>query len=866
MSKLGPHVLGGSSAAESMIDAGCKIVKLVSDFGLAERAASKGAIVIGRSISVYPDQDGRAVTAESMRHINPVDAAILFINLQSEKYRLNPLIKIWEGPNEPVWADAGQGGEEDMDWYAAFEAERLRLLSSLGLRGVIGNFSVGSPNIDQPGVDLWSHFTPAVSAANRFNGILGLHEYSSPWMWWMTGNFQNGVAQDDWSTWPGADGWVTLRYRKVLRFLSSVGFGSIKIAITECGLDRVSPVPQGASSGNWRTNAGWWGQWDGSRDPINYWRESERDAERYYAEQLKWYDRELKRDPQVIGATIFTCGHDNQAWADYDIEGTRVASFLVDYIRNDTDVVVPPPPPSPIKENIVITFDPVSPKANQIITIAVISNIGHTNVDLKVYGAATKSKSLTGSGPWTWTWEVGPLTAGSYQIDFVADPAQTVYDSATLVILPGDGNLFRNYNYQGGYYVLKGPNGEILDNKRIPNGWEHFWMATRDTPSVEGQDESQWWTEPEMEVKGVENVHVSDNDGTAVVHTGKFDANGQEILRHYVLFDKPGQKRWQIFKGSGRVWVEVGGKYTLVPDNYRIEFKVFPDIAGKTAIEGNVLHKYLTMDGELLDVLNGEARVVVGDINGNIVAVSDWKNGNMLPYCQWGIVGVDFTLTAAKDVVIYLELRCRWGVPTVGWFLGDVSLTKASVQPPTPPPPVSEMPVIVVTPIGLIKSGDTVEFAVTGDVPYTNIGLKIDNSDPSGVAGPIPTSVSLTGAGPWTWTFRTAAISGQWYVSFYADPDGKIYRTITMDIESVQPLPADLTEKVAQLSELVLQIDANVDALTSRVDNIDGRVIDLESRANDDWLSIIDLEQRLEASERSIIQKIRDALSGLLGR
>lgn len=332
-SKLGPHCLRPTASARAMIDAGCRIVKLVDDFGLAPELAGKPAVtLIGRAYAHDPH------TAESQRGEDPEAAARRFVDSQKQKYQLNPTIKIWEGHNEPVW-----GSREDMEWYARFEVARLKILADMGLRGVIACFATGNPG----DIELWKWFIPAVQAAKQHKGVLGLHEYSSPWVWWMTGKFQMNPNED-----AGDEGWTTLRYRKVMHhYLKPAGCDDVQIAITEFGLDRVGPVPQGASSGNWRTNSEWWPQWNGSRDPIDYWRSGGREAERYYAEQMIWYDKEIRKDPNVLGATIFTLGFTSEAWRDYDIDGTGVARHIVDYIRREANVAdktaTPTPAPLP---------------------------------------------------------------------------------------------------------------------------------------------------------------------------------------------------------------------------------------------------------------------------------------------------------------------------------------------------------------------------------------------------------------------------------------------------------------------------------------------------------------------------------------
>src|SRR6267154_2018006 len=99
LSKLCPHGVAPTAAARLLIEAGCRWVKLLDDFGLAPVAAADGAEVIGRVYSSF--------TAESQRGDDPDLAAAKFIESQQEKYRLNPTIKIWEGHNEPVWGSSG---------------------------------------------------------------------------------------------------------------------------------------------------------------------------------------------------------------------------------------------------------------------------------------------------------------------------------------------------------------------------------------------------------------------------------------------------------------------------------------------------------------------------------------------------------------------------------------------------------------------------------------------------------------------------------------------------------------------------------------------------------------------------------------
>lgn len=326
-SKLCPHTLNASKDVRTFVDAGAPLVKLVDLFGQAEEllALNPNLIIVGRAFEMTD------ANAEARSGVAPEAAARALIDRQKEKYRSNPLIKIWEGPNEPVFGSADDPANmRAMEWYAAYEAERLRLLADIGLRGVVGNFATGTPDLP-----MWTAFLPALEAAEQHNGFLGVHEYSSPWMWWYTGNYSERNCSFD-PTFPGEGdtGWIILRYRKVYRqFLIPNGVGEVPLVITECGLDKAGNGCPGYTSGPWREHHNFWRGYDGAHDPIDYWRGPERDVERYYAEQLMWYDRELQKDDFVAGATIFTVGTLSDQWRIFDISGTRVVSILADHIR-----------------------------------------------------------------------------------------------------------------------------------------------------------------------------------------------------------------------------------------------------------------------------------------------------------------------------------------------------------------------------------------------------------------------------------------------------------------------------------------------------------------------------------------------------
>lgn len=301
--KLGAHVIRVAPDLGEYIQAKPAVVKFVGDWGMAP-TVPEGVLVIGRKHQGNYDAQHQKATGKT-----PLEAVQQFIQDQQETYHSNPSIEYWEGHNEPVWND-----KEGMSWYAEFEIERMRLMAERGLKCVLGNFATGSPKLD-----LWPAFFPALRAAPEYEAILGVHEYSCPWMWWMTGKYQLDPSDDQ-----GDEGWTTLRYRKIYRqHLIPNGLDNTPLVITECGIDPlVNPKPPQAAGGAWKQLGAFWNEHDNEPDKADY-----------YYRQLLWYDKELQKDDFVIGATVFTWGSFGGAWKDFDVAGTNVSKKLVTYTK-----------------------------------------------------------------------------------------------------------------------------------------------------------------------------------------------------------------------------------------------------------------------------------------------------------------------------------------------------------------------------------------------------------------------------------------------------------------------------------------------------------------------------------------------------
>ena len=282
-SKMGLHVVSNDSPwiMEFVRRVRPAVVKAVGDVGWLTdvKRVSPETVTIGRLTATHQDMNG-----------DPASAAQAFVAEQLVRYQLNPGVDYWEGWNEP-------DPNEKMAWYAAFEAERVRLMAEHGFRAAIGGFATGVPEWDE-----FLAFIPAIEAAQRHGGILALHEYGAPIYDYLVGSPLPG--------WPGHSdrGVLALRYRWWYQEALIPRGLAIPLIITEAGIDGIlmsgqRPGPAGL---------GW-------REFVEYWEEqglgNGTDA---YVRQLAWYDAELRADDYVIGFTVFTAGG-GEHWSSYDV-------------------------------------------------------------------------------------------------------------------------------------------------------------------------------------------------------------------------------------------------------------------------------------------------------------------------------------------------------------------------------------------------------------------------------------------------------------------------------------------------------------------------------------------------------------------
>lgn len=246
MRKIGPHIEGGTSIALGKPP----VVKLVNVSAAYVRQVrtlvGPEPLIVVRWIETEQPLDNPQVRAGQWmaRHTNAMMAMT--------DYGRDRQIA-FEGLNEI--------GDSEAAAYAAFERERLVSMHVLGLRSVVGNWSVGVPDLPT-----WTTYRPLLDAMDD-GDLVGLHEY-----WVDLADIGNVWHCGRWQLVPDLAG--------------------RQIVVTECGRD----VVEG------RGHAGW----------IGY-----ASTEGYLAE-LRAYDALLCQHVGVLGATVFTMGGFAHQWRWFD--------------------------------------------------------------------------------------------------------------------------------------------------------------------------------------------------------------------------------------------------------------------------------------------------------------------------------------------------------------------------------------------------------------------------------------------------------------------------------------------------------------------------------------------------------------------
>lgn len=317
-SKLGAFVLRSyPGQLEAFIDAKPRIVKTINSVGDAKvlyDALGPQTVFIART-TVQGDDFIHA--HNSLGKTDPIGEAYRWWNDVKAHVQEAPFA-YWESYNE-------MSDWDFMRQYNVFETERQRIMYNEGMKACVGNFAAGTPDITESDLDIerhddWPIFYPMLEACNRYQNILGLHEYASLWLsLWMGAENQHApILARRTATFPESheEGWLFGRYRKLWRrHIAPMGWTRIRIALTEFGWDRAGVyttdyLTGGANAGPWRQVGKYWGALDGRPD-----------TESYAVDQLRWADRQMQQDDYLVGATIFCWGTDDPVWQYWDVKG-----------------------------------------------------------------------------------------------------------------------------------------------------------------------------------------------------------------------------------------------------------------------------------------------------------------------------------------------------------------------------------------------------------------------------------------------------------------------------------------------------------------------------------------------------------------
>jgi hypothetical protein len=305
-SKLGLHVIAVKAdpfVVEFARRVHPRVINAPADpAGLALiKAASPGTVTISRI-----DVPGQNVWVQTVP--DAAAAANHYVDVNLQQYRQNAGVDYWLGINE-----FNPQSVADWNWFTTFEATRACAMQAQGLHAAIGDFGVGWPN----SYDQMTLFLPALEAAHRCGAIFTVHEYNGP-------TLNCGVGANTPGIIPGAPalgvpaGSLTLRYRFWYEsFLKPRHLDDLPLVVTELaalGGAFEDKTCGGQGDMTWKAyQKSWIKLGYGATGPEAY------------VNILAWYDAEMKKDPYVLGAAIFTAGEYNgNPWYAFDVHDVLV--------------------------------------------------------------------------------------------------------------------------------------------------------------------------------------------------------------------------------------------------------------------------------------------------------------------------------------------------------------------------------------------------------------------------------------------------------------------------------------------------------------------------------------------------------------
>ncbi len=294
LSKLSIHlILNYTTGARQIVAAHPRVLKILDthtsmlEAARDYKARTPGGIVVLRIYTPH----------RYTLNDNPYTAAEHFWNsiLAPRVNALSPqdraLIDYLEGPNEadstPTWNSPAETA-----WYNAFWMRLAPLIAAAGFRPCAYSISVGNPPGSLEDIHrILDTIAPSLRVVKQLGGAWSYHPY--------TILYTKDV---------GIENWYSLRYRLFYSYFATKhpDLVDLPMILTEGGVDgQSSPLGPG---------------WKGGGDAAKF------------QDWLAWWDSEIRKDPYILGCTLFQSG-DPVGWWSFDIE--PIAAWLAQHLRNN---------------------------------------------------------------------------------------------------------------------------------------------------------------------------------------------------------------------------------------------------------------------------------------------------------------------------------------------------------------------------------------------------------------------------------------------------------------------------------------------------------------------------------------------------
>lgn len=278
-------------------------------------------------------------------------------------------------PNLWIYTNNESGDSNELHDYLT------GLISQPELKFVVGNYSVGTPQISR-----WKQLAPFLRLLDeqRHRVVLGLHEYfcGVPTTGLIGGpptelkDEHGNVIHPDYTkraNWPadvkGLTKWHCGRFEFLVAACKELGIRPPRVVLTEHGSDDLDDINAWADALP-KTHP--YTEIRGFRTLWNAWRSIENnpnlDVDKHFADCLTYLDEHVYKDSIVEAQLVFSMFSKPQ-WAQFDISGTDVPHHLAEYARAQTPT--PPPPVEPPVEP-----KPEPPPVTKVISKHVITVTG----------------------------------------------------------------------------------------------------------------------------------------------------------------------------------------------------------------------------------------------------------------------------------------------------------------------------------------------------------------------------------------------------------------------------------------------------------------------------------------------------------